>query len=301
MKKNQNLNVEMYRVVDDLAPFVKVGYMDKNAEEHSGLMMLDSGSEKNYLTDEVARHFSNRKRRTNPKTRTMDCTGEVLPVDLAHFSFILGGIQFCDDFGVNRDINFGCVGDIPIIGLLGVKFMQKHGLVIDYSNFTVHSSDLFITDLIQSECDFIFPMGIGLDYYGVPVLAIHKNGTNTDAVAVADTGSMANLISTQCISLCNIKCAYKDGEDSMSGLKGNSEKCKCADMQFDLLTLQKDGCYGSVSFQDSFMVIDHSIAEAHLFSEQLEQNIEGFIGSPFMAKQGWTLDFAEKVIYKRKC
>jgi hypothetical protein len=29
-------------------------------------------------------------------------------------------------------------------------------------------------------------------------------------------------------------------------------------------------------------------------------SIEALMGSPFMAKEGWTLDFGEMIIYKRK-
>jgi hypothetical protein len=49
------------------------------------------------------------------------------------------------------------------------------------------------------------------------------------------------------------------------------------------------------------MVINHPVAEGYVFNKNVSQPIEGIIGSPFMAKQGWTLDFAQKVIYKRNC
>ena len=44
VKAKRNINVEICRVEGDLAPFVKVDYVDKNADEHTGLMLLDSGS-----------------------------------------------------------------------------------------------------------------------------------------------------------------------------------------------------------------------------------------------------------------
>jgi hypothetical protein len=86
--------------------------------------------------------------------------------------------------------------------------------------------------------------------------------------------------------------------DTMNGLKGVTEG-QWADVNFLLLTLREKGAEG-VLFYDSFMVINHPIAEGYVFNENLHQPIEGLIGSPFMAKQGWTLDFAQKVIYKRK-
>ena len=71
-------------------------------------------------------------------------------------------------------------------------------------------------------------------------------------------------------------------------------------MDFSLLTLREKGAE-SIPFHDSFMVINHPVAEGYVFNKKVSQPIKGIIGSPFMAKQGWTLDFAQKVIYKRNC
>ena len=54
MKKESDIRVEMFRVQGDFAPFVKVDYMDKDAQEHTGLMLLDSGSTSNVLFSEMA-------------------------------------------------------------------------------------------------------------------------------------------------------------------------------------------------------------------------------------------------------
>ena len=42
MKKENDIRVEMFRVVDDLNPFIKVDYVDRDAEEHTGLMMWNN-------------------------------------------------------------------------------------------------------------------------------------------------------------------------------------------------------------------------------------------------------------------
>ena len=54
MKKENKISVKMYRVVGDLAPIVRVDYVDKDAQEHSALMILDSCSTINVLSSEVA-------------------------------------------------------------------------------------------------------------------------------------------------------------------------------------------------------------------------------------------------------
>ena len=296
MKKEKNINVEMYRVVGDLNPFIKVDFVDKDAQEHTGLMMLDSGSNVNLLSCEADKYIGDMCRRDDTELEITDSVGETMIADCVHFSFAFGGKQFNEDFGIDRDCHLGNVEDLPIIGLLGNKFMQLHGLVIDYSDFTVHTSDIHQTGLCASECDFMFRMEIGLKNYGLPVLAIHHE--ETDAAVLADTGSSANVVSTQCISQCNLKCEYTDGNDTLNGIKGNSE-ARLANVSFNLLTL-RENCAESIPFRDSFMVITHPVAEGYVFNDDVSQPIDGIIGSPFMAKQGWTLDFAQKVIYKRK-
>lgn len=296
MKAQKNINVDMYRVVGDLNPFIMVDYLDKDADEHTGLMMLDSGSNVNFLSNEVDKHIGDLCRHNGTELEIIDSVGEVMGINCVHFSFAFGGMQFNEDFGIKEDCCLGSVGDLSIIGILGTKFMQQHGLVIDYSDFTVHTSVLHHTGLCASECDFIFPMETGLKNFGVPVLAIHHE--ETDIAVLADTGSTENVVSAQCISLCKLKCEYTGDTDTMRGLVGCSEGQR-ANTHFNLLSLREKGAEG-VPFYDSFIVINHSVDEEYDPNEDQRYTIEGMIGSPFMAKQGWTLDFAQKVIYKHK-
>ena len=89
-----------------------------------------------------------------------------------------------------------------------------------------------------------------------------------------------------------------DETDSPKGLLG-SDEAKWANTSFHLLTLRENSAEG-IPFQDFFMVINQPIAETHVINNQQIQSIEGRIGSPFMAMQGWTLDFAQRVIISVK-
>lgn len=294
MNARKDINVELFRVDDDLAIFVKVDYVDKDADEHTGLMLLDSGSNINILSSEVNKYIGDSCRYQDSNLDVTDGLGEVEIPDYVHFSFAFGGMQYNEDFAISEDWQLGNVEDLPIIGLLGNNFMQKHGLAIDYSDFTIHTSDLSHANLCADDCDFIFPMDIGLKNYGVPVLAIHHE--DTDVAVIADTGCTTNVVSTHCINMCNLKCEYTNETSPLRGLKGRSE-ATVANMHFYLLTLTSEGVKG-IPFHDSFLVVNQSFAEVYRTEEH--QPIEGLIGSPFMAKRGWTLDFAQKVIYKRK-
>ena len=296
MKKEKEIKVEMFRVEGDLNPFIEVYYVDKDAVEHTGFMMLDSGSNVNFLSNSADRYIGELCRYEDSELEITDCVGEVVIADNVHFSFAFGGKQFSEDFGIKKDYHLGTIDNVPIIGLLGNEFMQKHRLAIDYSTFTVHTSNVSHANLCSSDCEFMFPMEIGLKNYGVPALAIHHE--DKDVAVIADTGSTANVVSTDCISQCHLNCEYTGENNALNGLKGRSDVVS-ANVRFQLLTLRANGTEG-VLFHDSFFVINHPILEGYV-CEQDCQPLEGLIGSPFMAKQGWVLDFAQKVIYKRKC
>lgn len=53
-KKERDIRVDMFKVEYDTTPFVEVDYVDKYAQEHTGLMLLDSGSAGNLLSNEMA-------------------------------------------------------------------------------------------------------------------------------------------------------------------------------------------------------------------------------------------------------
>ncbi len=54
MKKEKEMRVKMFRVVGDVATFVEVGYVDKDALEHTGLLLLDLGSNVNILSSDMS-------------------------------------------------------------------------------------------------------------------------------------------------------------------------------------------------------------------------------------------------------
>ena len=202
--------------------------------------------------------------------------------------------------GIYEDYQCEKVEDIPIIGILGNEFMQKHSLVIDYNEYTLHSSNATPENLNISECDFFFPMGIGLDYYGVPVLSIQKDGQ--DIVTLADSGSADNILSEKVISKYNIPCRIVCEESSVHGISG-SIKAKDAQVTFNLLTSRMEEPE-LIPYEDHFMISPLSLSIAN-DSKYGKGNveippIEGILGAPFMAKEGWILDFGAKIIYKPK-
>lgn len=178
MKNKNDFRVQMMRVVGDLAPFVEIKYCDNEAKEHTALMVVDSCSCHNIL---IGARASKHGAVLQVEEGSMNIGGagnEMVTTRLAQFHFVLGGEQFHESFCI-KDGDIQIPSEIdgkPIIGIIGNLFMQQYRLAIDYSNYTLHSSNVSPANLPISTCDFFFPMEIGLERYGLPVWPSGKMG-----------------------------------------------------------------------------------------------------------------------------
>ena len=303
MEKRNNISVKMFRVEGDYAPLVKVNYMDKDAQEHSALMLLDSCSTVNILSSELDNCIGALCNNENEATNIITCNNSVITSNGVDFSFAFGGEEFHESFYMGNHHLPRIAGDLPIIGILGNKFMLKHNLVIDYSDFTIHYSDVSPENLSIADCDFFTPMGYGLVYYGIPVLPIVQ-GEN-QIFTMADTGASFNIIARQTIDDNGFDCQYQEEADSISGIGGSDTEAENAVVSFKLMTLANaDNSINEVSYSSQFKVIPHYPFTLPQGSCDKNGNplppIQAIISSPFMAKEGWILDFGADIIYRRK-
>lgn len=301
MKKENNIKVEMLRVVGDLAPFVEVGYSDKDAQEYTGLMILDSGSNKSILSREVAESLTALSKKENKSTDIITSANTVVTLSHMDFSFVMGRNQFCEEFCVsNGEFPFGKVEDLPIIGLLGNEFMQCHGLAIDYRDFSFHTSTAEQEGFGVSDCDYFFPMEKGLKEFGVPIVLLsHKQET---ILAMADTGATHNMIASHTVNDRGMECRLLDEKDFIMGIDGKVEVDEAL-VKFNLASVTEDGGI-EIPRQEQFKVSPYYLIAPK--EDRCDENgnqlppVEALIGSPFMAKEGWILDFGKQIIYKRK-
>lgn len=300
-KKERDIRVEMFRVEGDIAPFVMVDYVDKYAQEHSGLMLLDSGCNSNVFYREMTDKIGDLCKMQDENTQIRTSTNIIITAEIIHFSFALGGTQFHEQFSLlDEPCHENCVGMPPIIGILGLSFMMKHHLVIDYSDFSFHTSNVNHRNLSTSECDFFFPMGIGMKYYDLPVMAFVQG--EWELVALVDTGAECNVICSSVLSDKGIKSHILDETDIIYGMAGSLEVRK-AEIEFGLLTLKGEDTE-EIKRKDDFKIIPYVVKNPvegiYDDGDDKPDSIEALIGSPFMAKEGWTLDFGQMIIYKLK-
>ena len=302
MKNVNDIRVEMVRVVGDLAPFVKIDYVDTDAQEHSGLLIVDSCCVHNILFGKRASILGLVYNPTNETVSIGTIANTKVTTSVGKVAFTFEGGQFVEPFCISDNDNDipSHVGDLPIIGILGNLFLQKFNLSIDYSNYTLHTSNACTESMPISDCDFFFPMEIGLKNYGLPILSLRQDGK--EVVALADTGSTNNVLSSQVITELGFDCQYLKTTDAVAGVKGCVE-AKDAVMSFCLLTLTEDD-KDEVSHKDVFKVLPHTLISPE--EGQCDENgnqlppVVSLIGSPFMSRENWVLDFGAKIIYRRK-
>ncbi len=277
MKKEKNINVEMYKVENSPAPFIKVDYLNKDGEEQTGLLLLDSGTNVNLLSIEYG-----------------------LKEGSMHFSFMLDDVLFEDDFLVNGRLFSDYHGEMPLIGVIGCIFLHENDWVIDYSNHTIYTSTTKESGVDVYNCQFFFPMAHGLKNYGMPTVPLVQG--KWEIAAAVHTGYMENHISLSTLGSEGLQCNYENYEKLALFMS------KCIDvlwssMDYGLLTLiDKTGHTGEINFSDSFLVSRKPFYTPD--PDDLDDNgeplepIEAIIGAEFVEKEGWIMDFGIDMIYK---
>ena len=299
MMKENYMEVKMFRVVDDVAVFVQVAYVDKDAQEHDGLFLLDSGSTVNILSNKMSDRLG-KLCKLGEKTSIFSIAQEVIAAENARFSFALGGKQFTEAFSVSAQCLPVNVKGMDIIGILGIPFFIRHRLVIDYHNYTLHTSEASPDNLCTSDCEFFFPMEIGLHFYDLPVLSIKQNGK--ELVTLVDSGATGNMIAEQALNGNGFDYRRTNGKDIMQGVTGKIDVNEAV-VGFNMVSLQGDEVI-EIHRRELFSVLPCNVftpksVENDMSGEQLPP-IELLLGSSFIAKEGWSLDFGAKIIYKKK-
>ena len=300
MKKEKNdIRVEMYRAEDYYYPFVQVDYMDQDAQEHTGLMILDSGSSVSLLSNEMASYLGTLNKVKDETMTIIAFSQHTINTDVVRFSFAFGGRQFHESFALSTKALPVQVEGMKVLGLLGVCFLKQHNLAIDYSDYTLHTSDVNPGNLKITDCAFFFPMEIGLKHYEIPVLAVKQNGK--EIVTLLDTGASSNMIAEHTLMENGFKCLRTGEKECIYDITGAVE-VKKATVRFKMLSLGGNTVFEQVRY-DRFDVLPWNIYTPENEDDSDKDQvppIEVLIGSPFMAEEGWILDFGAKIVYKLK-
>lgn len=149
MNSKNNIRVEMIRMIDNFVPFVKVDYMDKDAKEHTGLMLADTGATNNVIAMQSLKENGFKHSYLGCKDSITGLNGGV-EVDQAIVDFNLLTLDENDDetetchhdlfmvmpcYIIQSD-EAGCdeKGEPlpPVEGLISSEFMAQQGWALDF-------------------------------------------------------------------------------------------------------------------------------------------------------------------------
>lgn len=292
-------NVKMVRVEGDTLPLVEVEFNVKDGKK-KGLMLLDSCGVHSMVFDEVVRNIPSENIREDMVVNVNGMAGASCNDHCAEVEFSLGGKIFRDVMISDSRPYLAMVEDDPILGILGNVFFRENDLVIDYSDFTLHTSVVDQGNILLEDYSFFFPMS-SIKYYGVPVVVISNKGK--DAVALVDSGSTENVITEY--ALCNLGLPYEVTEELviLDGIS-SAEHANVAMASVKIASMKDYKVMDYILRRLRFAVIhEECVLRGNTWIDDKDEQIpdvEAIIGGPMMAKEGWVLDFGAMIIYKKK-
>ncbi len=297
---------EIWTTVDVLEdgtwPLVEVGFIDNLAEEHNAFFLIDTGAQGNSLYANMALLLGKQCWTDEEKVTVYTFVDNKEDLDVVNFSFAFGGVQFHEEFLISTHTHQKYVEGIPIIGVLGTDFLESHELILDFSDYTLYSSNKVFAFPKKEGKDYSFSINESLDLYGMPMICL--NG-DEKLRAVVDTGCCGNNIASGAEENSNLSFNYQDSRSVIiSDHFRNLISVKTAEVDFKLEFSLESGNHLISPFRETFNVIEreHLFQQSSCESDDIKDSVKivALLGMPFIANQGWALDYAQKIIYKRK-
>lgn len=301
MKNDKKIDVNMYAVENDNAVFVEVSVFDKEAQEHTGLFLVDSGCTGNKLSTSIMKKGFAFQQTTMQETQTIG--NQIVEEVVFSYPFTMGGCRFDEEFTLLDGDLLPKVGDMPILGILGNIFLQKHSLAVDLSSHRVYTSDVSHHNLSISDCSYFFSMIPGLKSYGVPVVPIKSN--DGESIAIVDTGCTNLIIAEGALDKIPDNIMYNGMITEIHSIAGTMN-CKEGDLPLCILGFPEQGEDWKeypVSETVAVAPVKTILSVGNGMESDEEHSIpevDVLLGSPFIASAGWILDFGAKIIYRRK-
>ena len=301
MKKEKSIDVKLFRIEGDLVPFVEVSYLDKQNKNSKGLFLIDSASTENVLSKEMVDKAGEIRKIEGKSANIQSIANETVCVEIVNFSFCMGEHSLQDAFCIATSAFPARVTGNEVLGILGLKFLRTYGMVLDYSIFTLHTACLDQASFNPAECEYFFPMQLGFDYYGLPVVCLKQNGK--EIVTLIDTGATNNIIAEKTVTENNFICTRLQEKEIINGISGSFE-AENAIIRFNLMSLTAEEST-EIEKRGRFSISPHYIYqpsqnECKSAGEQLPP-IEGLLAAPFIAENRWVMDFKAGIVYKNKC
>ncbi|MCQ2238503.1 MAG: hypothetical protein MJZ73_04655 [Bacteroidaceae bacterium] len=298
MKRENNISVALVGLKEYGLPFVEGAFQGDNGLWYKGYFLVDSCSVDCILSKKVLEVAAGSL--TGGKCKKIAALGdEVIFCKPAHLNFAVGDTKFEETFYLGETIDFESTMEFScVIGILGLKFLLRNGLAIDFERMTLHTSTVKEDNVNTETCRYLFPLDYGFQMFQTPMVGV-LGKDEQEFVFLADTGANMNTITRRALEVGGFEHAG-DGEKGHVVAFTGTFDVQFEDVKFKLASIGKSE--EEINFQEhekQFQVFD---GQDYLLPSDDEEKplVGGILGSGFMFQEGWILDFSSNVIYARK-
>ena len=275
-------------------PMVMASFVSKSGRTVGGAFIVDTASRHNVMNEAILGILQDNCLRYDGKMTLTSFSGEGIQGKEVHLDFCVGDCLFSERFYAAQGLSFDSVfGEHVVLGILGIEFLVKYGLALDFEKRSLHSSSMIEEKMELSEYSFVFPQEYGFSKYGLPVVGMVKNGK--EYICLVDSGSNLNITTKYVLGNGDITNRHTGLKSSLTSVAG-TKMTDLMNVDFDLLSIgNKIGEIKIKKYSTDFQVIDNS--KFILEGESNIPPISAIIGAGFLLEQKWVVDFASGLVY----
>ena len=216
-------------------PMIMATFVSKSGKMVGGAFMIDTASRHNIMNETIMGILPDNCLLYDGTMKLTSFSGDGVQGKEVHLDFCIGEQQFKERFYAAQGLSFDSVfGKHVVLGILGVEFLVKHGLALDFENRTLHSSSMINKRIELPDYTFFFPQEYGFSKYGLPVVGMVKN--DKEYVCLVDSGSNLNTTTNYVLNDGGITSKHTGMRSSLTSVAGT----KITDLMtvnFDLLSI----------------------------------------------------------------
>ncbi len=280
-------------------PLVATTYEGKNGQTYHGVFVIDSGATNCQLSKTILKRLDE-KCFLDESLKITGIQGEGSECRALDFDFELSnGLSFSERFFASA-MEMDFLGKGIVTGILGIDFLRKHNLVLDFESKTLHTAT---EDEVKVEdCDFFFGMEFGINAHTVPLVPF-VNGDDMFFLIV-DSGANVTTITKHAMQDSEMLLEdYKEDSATIDTVTGTINAGSCRST-INLVSLKNGGDGIKVmSLEDKIHVlpeVDFIVNAGKNNKGEDTPPVSGMLSSSFMLRNKWILDFHTGVIYSRK-
>ena len=278
-------------------PMIMTTFVSKSGKVVGGAFMIDTASRHNIMNENIMGILPDNCLLYDGTMKLTSFSGDGVQGKEVHLDFCIGEKQFKERFYAAQGLSFDSVfGEHVVLGILGVEFLVKHGLALDFENRTLHSSSIINKNIELPDYTFFFPQEYGFSKYGLPVVGMVKN--DKEYVCLVDSGSNLNTTTNYVLNDGGITSKHTGMRSSLTSVAGT----KITDLMtvnFDLLSIgDKIGEVKTNNYSTEFQVINNS--KYIIEGTKDIPPVSAIIGAEFLLENKWVIDFSSGAVYSAK-